>query len=176
MSIVWDSVYPTCSCTNACGHSGANHLSYVPEYLAVIMQVQPRFVYEWGPGVNTYLALAAGATVVSVEHNPKWIPRLHAHSLTIDNIPMDDPAYFNACHCHPVADIYFVDSGHRERCLESVRERIDKRPASIVVLHDAQRERYHPHLAAFPYVRFLNKGLAVAGLTDNVLHFPRALP
>jgi len=172
MSEIWDNPYPTCQCLNACGHSGHDHLSYVPEYLEVVMRIRPKRVLEWGPGVNTYIALAAGATVEAVEHNKKWIPRLHTSRLTIHHIPLDDPEYAKPVDDMNAYDMYFIDSGHREACLTEVWLAC---PAhAVVLLHDAQRERYHESLRLFRYVKFINVGLAIAGKFDFVLHFPRA--
>ena len=170
MSKVWDNPYETCQCKHACGHSGASMHSYVPEFLEVVMQVQPKIAVEWGPGVNTYILLAAGARVYSVEHNPKWIPPLYSSRFTVVQTPLSDPSFTSAAD-FPVADLYFVDSGGRAQCILSSLECAEEH--SMLMLHDAQREIYHKALAEWPYVRFLNRGLAIAGFTDRVLYFPR---
>jgi len=139
------------------------------------MQVKPRVVLEWGPGMNTYLALAVGAVVHSVEHNPIWIPHLHSSSFIVHAIPLEDvEKYVMPLEDLSPVDVYFIDSGHRERCLLETSKHCRK--DAIICLHDAQRERYHPYLRLFDYVKFLNRGFAVASFDERVLHFPMGDP
>jgi len=178
---VWDNPFQTCSCTGACGHSGADHTSYATPYLAVLQHWRPSWVFEWGPGLNTYMALASGAEVWSVEHNARWMPVIWSdkhHPLAIDlgaarytAIARQVASGLATPRIQP-PNLWFIDSGHRERILELIASTPSPRPA-IVCLHDAQRERYHAALSRFRYVRFLNRGFAVASNSRGALEIQR---
>ena len=151
---VWIGGFDTCSCTNRCGHVGMR--SYVACYQTVLDLVRPKLVYEWGPGENSRMAVRAGAQVVAVEQDPRFVPTDLRDGFRAFVVEVDDPSY-------PIprvknADIYFIDSRRRAECISAVwRECVRKAYASdtVVALHDAQRRRYHDALRLFPYVKFL---------------------
>ena len=53
-------------------------------------------------------------------------------------------------------DIVLIDARFRRRCLQTAREVV--RPDGIVILHDAQKEQYHPGTEAFPFRTFISSG------------------
>ena len=180
MSVVFDSPYPFCACEGRCGCSGPNQLSYLPEYLELLMRVspKPKLIVEWGPGLNTALALATGATVHSIESEAKWLPRFYAPTFLWHLVPKDSSQYTEIVtdRFSDGVDLWFVDGFHRSEVLRAIYATYAaKLKTTIVCLHDAQRERYHDALRLFPYVFFLNRGLAVASGCRTILNLPRSM-
>ena len=154
--------YRSCYCAHLCACCPVDN--YPESYAAVLRAFHPARVFEWGPGKNTRMALEAGAHVVSIEQNPRWMlaPR---DGLEQRLVGLEDPAYVL---CDPDADVYFVDSRWRAECIQSVARRA-RNPEHIVYLHDAQRKRYHWALRYYKYVRFLAVGNAVASNSPRIL-------
>ena len=158
--------HPVCSCqVPNCGCAGGMH-TYVEHYSRLVRLVKPRMVFEWGPGPNTVIALKLGAQVVSVEPERKWIPDINHQAWTCILAREDSPGYMSLWHCQSAA-VFFIDSRRREDCLELVY--LQSRPDAIAVLHDAQRRRYQRSLERFPYVIFVDKGVAFASRSKYLL-------
>lgn len=167
---VWVGGFATCSCTDRCGHAGMR--SYVACYQTVLDYVRPKLVYEWGPGENSRMAVEAGAQVIAVEQDIRFVPRDLGHRFRALVVDVTAPSY-------PIplvrdADVYFIDSRRRAECTSAIwREcvREGHAPNTVVALHDAQRSRYHEALRLFPYVNFLDRGFCVASCRNDVLTF-----
>ena len=172
MDRVFDNPYPTCNCRHTCKHAGGLH-SYVSAYKRVLSVVRPAKVFEWGPGRNSEIAVAAGAFVVAVEHDPKYVPDLSPKVFTVNLVELHSDAYVDI-EDHQDADMFFVDGRRRAACIRAVFEKANHQ--AFLCLHDAQRERYHEALRLFPYVRFLNVGFCVASYQASVLELPREEP
>ena len=151
-----------CNCPiRNCGCVGDMH-SYVPYYKAVLEILKPNNVMEWGPGLNTQMALDVGASVTSVEHDKEWIPSSGHPRFACIWVPEDHESYTKLW---SPADLYFVDGRRREECLEVICHK----SSGIVCLHDAQRKRYQDSLNKFKYVRHLIFGFAIASHCDKVV-------
>lgn len=162
MSEHWDNPFDTCDCSRSdtC-RCGGRVWDFIPTYRRVLQYYRPRWVYEWGPGISTAMALGAGASVWAVEHDERYATQIAPipDVYTCDHIELDDDAYVVPQDLE--ADIYFVDGRRRAECVVNVAlMAIGRR--SILCLHDAQRERYQYALGHWKYVKFLTRGFAVA--------------
>ncbi len=162
---VFDHPFYGCWCRDHCAHSGGLH-SYLEHYTRAIDFVRPKKVLEWGPGQNTTIAISAGASVVSIEPDERWLlPGQERHAQLV--IAVDDPTYIKP-EGHWDSDFYFVDSRRRSECIRSVHRNAEKTD-HVLCLHDAQRRRYHAALRVYRYVRYLDVGTAVASDSDRIL-------
>jgi hypothetical protein len=158
--------YPACGCPPDAHCECAALHSYREAYRRLLAIARPGKVFEWGPGPNTRLALEAGAEVVSREFDPKWVPDVRDPKLAVELVEWAGPRWTDLGPDRD-AEVFFVDSRRRSDCLAAV---LDQAPAeSLVCLHDAQRRRYHPALAAFGYVFFAEPGFAVASRSAGLL-------
>lgn len=163
---VFENPFPVCRCIRACSHDVGIH-SYAEAYQAVLDAVRPGKVFEWGPGRNSAMAIAAGAEVFAVEFDPRYVPDLPKGSFHCFMVPIDDPEEFAGLRGVTDAEIYFVDSRHRQRCLRNIL--LQAREDAVVCLHDAQRLRYQVVLREFPYVKFLERGFCIASRSPEVM-------
>ncbi|MEH2130885.1 MAG: hypothetical protein V7K86_09555 [Nostoc sp.] len=153
--------FPQCQCPiKTCTCSGGIH-SYIPYYRKILDFLQPQKIFEWGPGQNTILGLKTPSvkSIVAIEQDPQWIPKIEDTRFEVLVIPEHDPQYVHL-HGHEDADIFFIDSRRRAECLDLVR--MQALPQAVVCLHDAQRYRYHQALAKYNTVKFLDLGFAIA--------------
>lgn len=129
-----------------CDESSPIH-SYECLYAQVLQRVKPKIVCEWGPGLNTKMALDSGATVFTIEHNPRYVPKPHAN-LVILQIDVEDPLYIHPFNFENV-DIFFIDARRRNECMECIAS--ESKLDAVVVLHDSKRDRYAKGMSLFPY-------------------------
>jgi hypothetical protein len=131
--------------------------SYHADYERLLRRLRPGKVVEWGPGLNTELALAVGAETFSIEHQLAYLPKHPRPGQSVLFAPIDSSRYF----LFPDdADLYFIDGRNRARCLEAVHERCRRK--AVVCLHDAQRQAYREALMRFRHVLEPSWGFAVA--------------
>ncbi len=158
--------YPACGCPldSHCECSALH--SYRDRYRQLLSIVKPTKVFEWGPGLNTRLALEAGAEVVSREFDPNWVPDLRHPKLTVDLVDWKGPRWTGLGPDRD-AELFFVDSRRRSDCLAAVLTQGP--PDALVCLHDAQRRRYHPALCRFGHVFFALPGFAIASRSRALL-------
>jgi hypothetical protein len=163
-------VYPRCGCPieSTCGCTPLG--SYEQAYRLVLQAVRPRKVFEWGPGLNTRLALAAGAAVTSYEFSERWLPTFTDPRLRVVRVAVDGHAWVDLGE-DADADVFFIDSRRRSDCLDAVFGAA--KPTAVVCLHDAQRRRYHEALARFPFVWFMDSGFALASRSADRLEAVR---
>lgn len=149
----------TCRCRKRnCGCSGGIH-SYAHHYRAVLAKRRPRTVVEWGPGLNTQLALDAGAQqVVSVEHQQAYLYQGDCERVESRLCALNSKDYVSPPHLDS-ADLFFVDGRRRVECLMQICRHA--KPSAVICLHDAQRRRYFEALQLFEHVRFPQFGFAV---------------
>jgi len=141
--------------------------SFEDPYAEVLELVHPRVVFEWGPGLNTTMALKTGATVCSMEHQARFMPRGIKTERFVPRLARADSAEYVQIvpYCH--ADVFFVDGRRRADCIRAARTVCTDR--AVLCLHDAQRERYHEALRAFPNVLFMTRGFAVASISEALI-------
>jgi FkbM family methyltransferase len=153
----WKSTFKTCKCASNCSHSLGFH-SYFKYYKEILDNYKPSHILEWGPGLNTKMAIERNINVDSIEFNHKYVSNINSNLLHSDLIDINSPNFINIPDRNKY-DLFFVDSRRRNECLQACFEYDFE---CIVCLHDAQRERYHNVLKQFKYVIFLNKGFCVA--------------
>ena len=158
--------YPACGCPEDRNCDCSPLHSYRDCYRQLLSVARPTKVCEWGPGLNTQLALDAGAIVVSREFDPHWIPNVSHPNLTVDCMDWRSQRWTDLG-SDSDAEIFFIDSRRRSDCLAAVLEQAA--PESLVCLHDAQRRRYHPALARFGHVFFAMPGFAIASRSRELL-------
>lgn len=132
---------------------------YIRVYSDVLAIVKPKLVFEWGPGVNTRLALNCGAWVWSVEQETKWLHE-HHNRLVQHYLSVDHPFYptlLGSRQC----DVHFVDSRRRNECIEYIWKNC-LQGSHVTVVHDAQRKRYWSALGLYKYIMVPEGTTAVA--------------
>lgn len=165
-SEVWINPFETCDCDKNCTHGGGLH-SYEDAYRKVLDFLRPDKILEWGPGLNTKMGLEYGADVYSIEYQKKYVPtNIASDKWEYGLIPKNDDAFVQFPEGRKDWDVYFVDSRRRQECITLA---LQGKEDAVVCLHDAQRERYHPYLGQFKYVKFLDKGFAIASNNDRIL-------
>lgn len=127
---------------------------FVPYLAAALRRRRVRSALEWGPGISTDVLLTCcpEAHVVSVEHDPTWYAKAeatyghhpHWHGCLR---PLDEG--YDAVGYDTTWDVFLVDGRRRIACLGTAGANLA--PGGIVMLHDAQRERYRPGIERFPY-------------------------
>lgn len=153
--------FPQCNCLiKNCSCSGDMH-SYIPHYQKILECLNPKKIFEWGPGLNTKLGLATPSveSIIAIEQDPKWIPEIEDSRFQVFTVPEHEPNYVHL-QGHEDADIFFIDSRRRAECLDLVRMQASSQ--AVICLHDAQRHRYHEALAKFGAVKFFDVGFAIA--------------
>ena len=166
MGKTWDNEFETCDCKNRhCGCSGGR-MSLAGPYQRVLRVVKPRYVYEWGPGFSTGIAIGFCIPVIAVEHDKKYIPNIPFNDqLHCIHAKMQSEQYVEP---QTDAELFLVDGRRRAECIRRVLRRYtdgtEKPFSPVLCLHDAQRTRYHKALREWPHVRFLARGFAVAAL------------
>ncbi len=139
--------------------------SYAPDYAKLLGIFRPQQVFEWGPGTNTQMALAAGAEVFAIEPVLRWVSPLPLDNpkLAVLITPTTSPLYMSL-HGREGSDLFFVDSRRRAECLDLIRAQA--KPEALVCLHDAQRTRYNAALRRFKNVIFLQRSFAIASQSE----------
>jgi hypothetical protein len=138
----------------------------VDRYRQLLTLLAPGKVLEWGPGPNTRLALAAGATVVTREFDRRWVPADHPPGLRVELVDWRASGW-TALGADRDADVFFIDSRRRSDCLAAVFDQAS--PHALACLHDAQRRRYHSALSRFGHVYFPDPGFAIASRSPALL-------
>lgn len=145
----------TCHCKYNCA-CGGDMYSYIPYYTKVLDVYKPTKVLEWGPGVNTIMALNAGCEVWSIEHDKQYMPYFeenhHQILADLDNndyVKIPDIEY----------DLFFVDGRRRAECIKKVYEKASDK--ALCCIHDAQRARYRDAINLFKYQKFFDNGFCL---------------
>lgn len=129
--------------------------SYSKMLKAVVAKRSPARVLEWGPGHSTrqLAALLPGAEIVSIEHDADWYAHWQSHldsRVDLRLLPLGERyGQYAAPDVRGLFDLIFVDGRWRRRCLLTAAKRLA--PGGVVVVHDAQREWYHPAFEKFEY-------------------------
>jgi len=122
------------------------------EYLASRVGPGSR-VLEWGAGSSTLWFAKRGASILSVEHDPRW------HRLTSERLPESSrilqrdlgPAYWRPVESIREFELIAIDGRCRSECAAFVLEEVRAgrhRPGMALVFDDSQRARYRESLEA----------------------------
>lgn len=142
--------------------------SFKPTLEKVLKIINPKYVFEYGPGVSTKtIAFHPGVEIVdSVEHDVAWYER-HRWSMP-DNVRITlQPvleAYPETMGRTDKYDLIFVDGRERESCLYVAKSRLND--GGVVMLHDAERPAYKEIIDTYKYKFFTDNGSTVT-MTDN---------
>jgi len=163
----WTGPVQPCRCeSKQCLCAGLGGRLFRKHYAIILKLMRPKRVFEWGPGLSTEMALDAKAEVFTVSDRWDYVPRQHriGKGFTAYVHKPDTPEYVSM-HDQVNIDIYFIDGRRRAECLKLAHQwSTDK---SIVLLHDAQRIRYHKALELFPHVHFIDRSFAAASKSED---------
>lgn len=131
--------------------------------IKVLAEFNPKTVLEYGPGVSTLIMqdFPSIQYITTVEHDVAWFSKWKGQlgnkvSLILEEDLDKYPYQFNIHH-----DLYFIDGREREICLE-LCNKFD----GIVILHDAERESYQPHIQKYKFV-FMEDDGHTCVMTNN---------
>ena len=111
-------------------------------------QASPR-IWEWGAGRSTRWYAGLGS-VTSIEDDSRWCAWAGRTGADVRHVA-DWDAYVHAIDAEPDAsfDVIAVDGRKRVPCLLQAIRKV--KPGGLLVLDDAQRERYEPAVTAVPW-------------------------
>ena len=163
----------------------------------VLAKARPEKCLEWGCGYGTlYFSerLSKTATWLSVEHEKEWAakvqgmnrnPNVAIHHVPADHFPWSDPdrdgaysdlkEYVDFPSRYGPFDFILVDGRARKDCLVKAHQLI--REEGVVLLHDANRVRYHAsfhlfkHQALFTDGRGRSGGIWIGSRGAELTHF-----
>jgi len=140
--------------------------SFVPMYTKILNKFDPTTVFEWGPGLNTMLALYTDSIqrIVSIEFDARWIKHYDERLASVI-VPIESEMYTTFFGLEDI-DLYFVDSRRRADCLLACF--VNAKDEALICLHDAGRISYHSALSEFPHVHFFDAGFAVATKSSKI--------
>jgi hypothetical protein len=116
-------------------------------------------VFEYGGGGSTLWFLDRGASVVTVEHDPYWAAHLRelvqSPAWTLLERPANEgfDAYISSIDSIPdgTLDVVLVDGRERARCISAAGTKV--RPGGLLIVDDANRERYAAAISETPWAR-----------------------
>jgi len=125
-------------------------------------------VFEFGGGGSTLWLLDRGASVVTVEHDPEWAAHLRGEVTSprwtlLERGPDDDyESYVSAIagYGEGFFDLVIVDGRERSRCVAAAHSKV--RPGGLLIVDDADRERYHDAISSVGWPVELVVGFAPA--------------
>lgn len=138
--------------------------SYLPTLEGVINLLKPKRALEFGSGKSTLILSKYLDTVDTVEHNVSWVKR----NKLPDNVNMifepNEERYPLVTGRFNNYDLIFVDGIEREKCLVRAKEVLEFN--GVVILHDAEREKYRDAINSYTYKIWEDRGHTVI-LTMN---------
>ncbi len=128
-------------------------------------------VLEWGCGGSTVYFTeflkghGIGYTWISIEHNPEWYAKVSAYLSNNKNVSLYlfDPDSNKGeyvkfpSHLGKKYDFILVDGRKRKECLIEAKKLLNQH--GVVILHDAQRSRYHGAFKHYSDSRFIDRGM-----------------
>lgn len=118
------------------------------KFLENLIQINPNIkVLEFGSGNSTIWLAKKGVNLISIEHDKTWYETVKK-SLKDNNLNIDlrfiGGQYYTVC--SEFEDNYFdliiVDGQNRVKCIEECYKKL--KPGGVLLLDDAERERYLP--------------------------------
>jgi predicted O-methyltransferase YrrM len=125
--------------------------------------------FEWGAGHSSEIMNGHEKvkTIDSVENDLHYLDMVRA-KFSVGRVNFlfenDERFYPRVKGDHAPYDFIFIDGKLRELCLENCRMILKKN--GIVMVHDAEREEYAPHMVKFKYQFNTDEG-HTAVLTDD---------
>ena len=139
--------------------------SYEPHLKRVCQTLQPRFVFEWGPGHSTEIILEhSTATIFAVEHDARFFQTLvkqFAGNLRVNLMHKSTGVPYGGSQeyiTYPLYlersfDLIVVDGRQRCDCLAVAALVLERN--GVVLLHDSERPNYHAAYRFFESVEDL---------------------
>lgn len=150
--------------------------SYKPTLIAVMDELKPTHVLEYGPGESSKIILSYPCVEVldSFEHDKayydKWRNEILDERFCMTHEEQSDH-YVNGSLCKH--DLIFIDGKWREACISSSKAKLN--PGGAVMVHDAERRQYHKHMRLFKYIFMTDDG-STATMTDEYEVYRKLLP
>lgn len=138
--------------------------SFKSTLIKVLAEFQPKTVFEYGPGESTLIMqdFPSVEQIITVEHNVAWFNKWKSQFGEKVKLELnEDLISYPYQSIGGGFDLYFIDGRVREECLDFCR-----RNSGIVILHDAERESYKPHIQKFKYI-FMEDDGHTAVLTNR---------
>lgn len=137
-------------------------------FTELLQSVKPKRVLEYGCGFSTLYYpqfLRQDATWTSIEHDFGWAEniksKLSDDKVTLIEVAADAdewykegtlkefPSYVNKPKELGKFDLILIDGMAREACIDLAKELLN--PKGIIVVHDSNRTKYHPHIQKFKH-------------------------
>lgn len=139
----------------------------------VLDEIKPQRIFEWGPGVSTtIMALHPEVkSIDTVESDNEWYQRALLNKVADTQVyfEQDLEKYPYVKGRHEKYDLVFIDGREREKCLDVTHSLLlDK---GVVVLHDAERPSYLPHIRTYRYIHFTDNGHTVVLTNDPMTSY-----
>lgn len=136
--------------------------SYKPTLIKWINRINPKTIFEWGPGQSTGILLnntSDDTRMVSVEHNDIFYEKAikeyseFKNKLTLLKLSCTNRAsnYAHIILSYPDSDIIFIDGRRRVECCFAAMQKISK--DGVLILHDSNRKTYMDILN--PYINII---------------------
>lgn len=134
----------------------ASPVSFIPILERWCEKIKPKRILEWGPGYSTQMMLElTKADIISVENDPHWhgVWKEKLDPKRVMVILLEDMDEYTT----PVSkeadekfDMIFVDGRERVRCMKFAKDVVKE--DGVVILHDAERERYKEGIDIFDVI------------------------
>lgn len=138
--------------------------SYLETLYAVLQEIKPRFILEYGSGFSTQIMALYPSVekLVSLEHDKEYYKKnLGKGGDTAELVYQPDLELYANFTPDGRPDLAFVDGRNRSACLRKVRQY-----GCPVILHDADREQYRESVMEYKFQIWRDGGNTVV-LTDN---------
>lgn len=138
--------------------------SFKETLIKVLGEFKPKTVMEWGPGVSTMIMqdFPSVEFINTVEHDEAWYYKWSDKFGNKVNLIFEPDLVHYPKRGLTLSDydLYFVDGRERERCLDLIKD-------GIVILHDAERESYQPHIKKFAHIFMEDDGHTAILVNDD---------
>lgn len=134
---------------------------------ALMREVDPHYIIEWGPGKSTHIireVAAPEAEIYSIEHDPKWYVKAKAEhgndprlKLWHRDATARDSSYATAA-LEPgwAWHLAFVDGRRRVECVIAALASLNQAMGRILI-HDWCRANYRDLIRSLPQVRIVKE-------------------
>lgn len=131
--------------------------------LSILEYLQPKLILEFGSGKSTKVLSMYPSTVmvVSMEHDKVWYDKLKGElqENVILKLEPDLDTYATGFIRMPY-DLSFIDGRNRMRCLKESLKVV--KDSGVILIHDADRERYRDEIKKYPFKIFTDDGCTVS--------------
>lgn len=140
--------------------------SFKKTLISVLAEFKPKTVLEYGPGSSTLIMqdFPSIEFITSVEHDIAWFSKWAKQLGSKVGLNLEqDLSKYPYVGTLSQYDLYFIDGRERELCLD-----ICNRSTGIVILHDAERPSYKPHIDKYKYIYMEDDGHTCVMTNDDL--------